>query len=192
MGKMNDLTGRNFGLLYVVAQAENIKPGRPVWICKCQCGRTITVSSTNLTKANGTKSCGCLRHQASTKVIDLTNQTFGMLTVLHRDTATSSSGKARWVCQCKCGNIKSVLSESLRSGKTKSCGCIVTQKEYDLTGIQFGNLLVIEEVKNQRIRSNETRWKCLCQNCGRTVEVSSYWLRHSNPLSHCKCTRFKG
>jgi hypothetical protein len=22
------------------------------------------------------------------------------------------------------------------------------------------------------------------------VEVSSYWLRHSDPYGHCKCTRF--
>lgn len=22
--------------------------------------------------------------------------------------------------------------------------------------------------------------------------LSSYWLRHSNPYGHCKCTRFKG
>ena len=49
---------------------------------------------------------------------------------------------------------------------------------------------VIEPVKNERIKGNETRWKCLCQNCGRTVEVSSYWLRHSDPYGHCKCTRF--
>lgn len=33
---------------------------------------------------------------------------------------------------------------------------------------------------------------CKCRNCGRTVEIPSYWLRHSNPNGHCKCTRFKG
>ena len=55
---------------------------------------------------------------------------------------------------------------------------------------QYGVTIAIEPVKNTRIRSNETRWKCLCQNCGRTVEVSSYWLRHSDPYGHCKCTTF--
>ena len=44
--------------------------------------------------------------------------------------------------------------------------------------------------EDERIAGNETRWKCLCQNCGRTVEVGSYWLRHSDPYGHCKCTRF--
>ena len=52
----------------------------------------------------------------------------------------------------------------------------------------FYNKLIKE--KGFKPNSNETRWKCLCQNCGRTVEVSSYWLRHSDPYGHCKCTRF--
>lgn len=98
--------------------------------------------------------------------------------------------KAKWVCECKCGNIVSVLSDSLRNGKTRSCGCARSQIKHDLTNQTFGFLKVIEPVKNERIKGNETRWKCLCQNCGRTVEVSSYWLRHSDPYGHCKCTRF--
>ncbi len=32
-----------------------------------------------------------------------------------------------WICQCDCGNITSTLSSSLRSGGTRSCGCL--QKE---------------------------------------------------------------
>lgn len=61
---------------------------------------------------------------------------------------------------------------------------------YDIK--ELGNLLVLGPVKNRWIKGNETRWKCKCRNCGRTVEVPSYWLRHSNPNGHCKCTRFKG
>lgn len=82
------------------------------------------------------------------------------------------------------------LDDSLRNGKTRSCGCARSQIKHDLTNQAFGFLKVIEPVKNERIKGNETRWKCLCQNCGRTVEVSSYWLRHSDPYGHCKCTRF--
>ena len=81
-------------------------------------------------------------------------------------------------------------SDSLRSGKTKSCGCGRAALKHDLTNQTFGFLQVIEPVKNERIKGNEIRWKCVCQNCGRTVEVSSYWLRHSDPYGHCNCTRF--
>ena len=45
-------------------------------------------------------------------------------------------------------------------------------------------------VYNPKIKSKEVRWKCLCRNCGRIVQVSSYWLRISDPYGHCKCTRF--
>ena len=160
-----------------------------MWLCKCKCGNTTTVSSTNLTKTNATQSCGCLRHRPSPTLINLTNKIFGKLTVLKRDVSHKCK-KTKWICQCECGNIVSVSTSDLRSGKTRSCGCSKFQLKYNLVGQTFGFLLVTEPVSNTQIKSNETRWKCLCQNCGRTVEVGSYLLRHSNPYGHCKCTRF--
>lgn len=32
--------------------------------------------------------------------------------------------KAKWLCRCECGNTALVWSYSLRSGRTKSCGCL--------------------------------------------------------------------
>ena len=189
MGKMKDLTGRTFGMLYVIERTEDIKPGRPAWLCQCDCGNITTVSSTALLKTGGTKSCGCLRHKPSDTLIDLTGQTFDKLFVMYKDEVTES-GKAKWVCQCECGNYVSVLSDSLRNGRTKSCGCNVRQLKHDLTGQKFGFLRVIAPVVNPYVKGNETRWKCRCENCGRIVQVSSYWLRHSDPYGHCKCTRF--
>lgn len=189
MGKLNDLTGKDFGLLHVVKRVEDRKKGRPMWLCECKCGNTAVISSISLTKPDGTKSCGCLRHKTSPRIIDLTGQTFGKLTVLRRD-QTSKHGAARWVCQCECGNLVTVVSDSLRSGHTKSCGCSLYQLKHDLTGEEYGHLIVIEPTTNTYIKGNETRWRCLCRNCGRIVEVGSYWLRHSNPYGHCRCTRF--
>jgi hypothetical protein len=189
MGKFVDLKGQTFDLLKVVRRVEDVKPGRPMWECECACGNTVVVSSTNLTRKGGTRSCGCLRHQSPPTLIDLTGQTFDKLKVLYRDTTIEDS-KAWWVCQCECGNIVSVPSDSLRSKKRKSCGCAQFELKHDLTGMEFGYLRVIGTVKNPRINSNETRWECLCQNCGRIVEVDSYILRHSDPYGHCKCTRF--
>lgn len=48
---------------------------------------------------------------------------FGKLTVV----AKSGSAKERammWECQCECGNIVQIRSTCLRSGHTKSCGCL--------------------------------------------------------------------
>ena len=190
MSRMKDLTGLRFGMLVVESRAEDLQPGRPSWNCRCDCGNTVKVSSTNLTRTHGTKSCGCLRHKPSSLCIDLTGQQFGMLTVIEKG-QTTQDGKATWMCQCECGNLTSVLSESLRNGKTKSCGCYVSHLKHDLTGMVFGHLLVLERIHDPRYATAETRWKCLCQNCGRTVLVGSYHLRTSNPYSHCKCTRFQ-
>lgn len=46
-------------------------------------------------------------------------------TVLSPLYARSKSGQLMWLCRCRCGNERHVESYSLRSGKTKSCGCIV-------------------------------------------------------------------
>ena len=92
MGKMKDLTDLQFGNLRVLHRAEDIKSGRPAWLCQCKCGNTVVVSSTNLCKTNGTKSCGCLRHNPSPTRIDLTGQVFGKLKVL-AETNERRSGK---------------------------------------------------------------------------------------------------
>lgn len=54
---------------------------------------------------------------------DFTNQKFNRLTVICRAENTHG-GKVRWRCKCACGNIAMVTSDHLRSGHTKSCGCL--------------------------------------------------------------------
>lgn len=58
------------------------------------------------------------------KLIDLTGQKFGRLTVIERDGKTVRGEHARWLCQCECGKTTITLGRNLREGKTKSCGCI--------------------------------------------------------------------
>jgi len=58
------------------------------------------------------------------RLIDLTGQVFGRLTVLHRHT-DSRSKRSRWVCLCDCGSSVVVFSNNLRRGHTQSCGCLV-------------------------------------------------------------------
>lgn len=47
---------------------------------------------------------------------------FGMLTVIER--AANVRGKVMFVCRCDCGEVKVVSADSLRTGKTRSCGCL--------------------------------------------------------------------
>lgn len=59
MGKFIDLTGQRFGRLSVISRAENDKNGNVRWLCLCDCGNEVIVSTKSL-KNGHTKSCGCL------------------------------------------------------------------------------------------------------------------------------------
>lgn len=50
--------------------------------------------------------------------IDLSDRRFGRLLVI------GYVGKYHWLCQCDCGNRKSIAGYSLLSKATKSCGCL--------------------------------------------------------------------
>ena len=61
------------------------------------------------------------------KLIDLTGQRFGRLTVIKRAGISKHGQSAKWVCQCDCGKTTVVGSYELRSGNTKSCGCLANE-----------------------------------------------------------------
>lgn len=61
--------------------------------------------------------------QANCKIIHSAGEVFGRLTIIEEDIA-NNSGRAKWVCRCECGSIKTVLGKELRDGSVKSCGCL--------------------------------------------------------------------
>lgn len=126
------------------------------------------------------------------RLIDLTNQTFGKLTVLKQDPKRASGGNVKWICQCECGNITSVSGTSLRNGKTTSCGCNAksanrkgTREYVDLTGQQIGEWTVLEKVKIPG-RKNAT-YLCRC-SCGTERVVEGRHLKDGSSKS-CGCQR---
>jgi len=52
--------------------------------------------------------------------MELTGKKFNRLTVIK---PVWVKKQKRWECICECGNIKSILTTDLKSGKVKSCGC---------------------------------------------------------------------
>ena len=57
------------------------------------------------------------------KIIDLTGQRYGRLTVIARH-GRDASRQITWLCRCDCGNQSVVLGSNLRKGHTTSCGCL--------------------------------------------------------------------
>lgn len=56
---------------------------------------------------------------------DMTSQKFGRLTVVSK--AATRGNKSFWKCRCECGADGEFGGVQMRSGKTRSCGCL--QKE---------------------------------------------------------------
>lgn len=55
-----DRTGQQFGRLTAIEYA-GFKKRRSLWLCRCECGNKVILTSTALVSGN-TKSCGCMLH----------------------------------------------------------------------------------------------------------------------------------
>lgn len=115
-----NLTGEKYGHLKVIRRVENIKE-RTAWLCKCDCGNEIVVTTHDL-RAGHTKSCGCLSH-SNPFFIDLTGQRFGFLTVIRKTDKRDHKGSIMWECHCDCGKDVIYSADSLLHSQIKSCGC---------------------------------------------------------------------
>ena len=107
------------------------------------------------------------------RLIDLTGQRFGKLTVLYRtEDHVSKNGNKRvvWHCKCDCGNELDVLGLNLTRNHTTSCGCARNDGRKkltrDITGERFGHLVAIRRIEN----SSRTKWLFKC-DCGNETEV---------------------
>lgn len=94
---------------------------------------------------------------------DLTGQRFGRLVVI--GIHPTDTRKTYWVCQCDCGNMKVVRSDSLQCGAIKSCGCL--KKEQDKKNLVRTEAK--EKFKKQKIKVGGTRlyqiWQGMKKRC---------------------------
>ena len=134
------------------------------------------------------------------RFVDLTGKRFSRLIVIERDKTKESSKGVYWVCQCDCGKIKSVSAAALKSGVTKSCGCLNKEiisgaKDFtSLVGKKFGKLTVIERVGTHISLGGHKKsvWLCKC-DCGNEVTVTKQDLTTGHTKScGCMSTKQKG
>lgn len=116
--EQTDIIGRTFGRLTVI-DFDRVDSRGDVWLlCRCGCGNYKAIRKYSLLRGD-TTSCGCRRRE----IEDLSGLRFGRLTTL--DVAGRTNGrKTLWRCRCDCGAEIVVVSDSLKSGHTKSCGCL--------------------------------------------------------------------
>lgn len=190
MPKRIDLTGQKFNHLTVLKldSEKTEKTKRTHWICECDCpDHTImSVSASNLKRGNTTKCKYC-------KAENLIGKKFNALTVIER--VIDDEDHVKWKCQCDCGNITILRPDSLKSGHTKSCGCL--QKQHisqlnasNLVGQRFGRLTVTKR-SVKKDSNGQYYWFCDC-DCGtRNKEISGHDLVSKGTYS-CGCVRSKG
>lgn len=128
--------------------------------------------------------------------IDLTGCHFGRWTVLYKTDKRTKNRSIIWHCKCECGNEKDVDGYLLRSGQSKSCGCL--QKEIlaktrgknkiDLTGQRFGKLVALYPIYSGN-HYKHTKWHCKC-DCGNEIDVDMGNLR-SGKTQSCGCVSSK-
>ena len=108
------------------------------------------------------------------KLIDRTGQTFGELVVLMQ-AGRNKHKKVLWQCQCSCGNKAVVVSGSLVTGNTISCGCKSGSYKHGGTG-----------------KSSYNSWRAMIRRCtiptdkdyprygGRGISVCQNWMDYRN------------
>ena len=146
---IEDLTGMVFGE-YVVKGYYGWHDYREYWNCQCKCDKkTINKVAKRHLVSGRAKSCGCLAIENANKARfqDLTGETFGYLTVIKRTempkhwskkgTAYNKSRhRTAYLCRCNHGGEGEpteviVEAAKLKSGRTSSCGCLVTRRGPD-------------------------------------------------------------
>ena len=122
------------------------------------------------------------------EVEDLSGQKFGAWEVIRFD-SKDKYNHAKFLCRCGCGTEKVIHAATLKSGGTKSCGCIKNallskKMTEDLIGQRFGRL-VVESFS--RRGKNGTYWNSRC-DCGNEKDIRASELKQGDTRS-CGCLR---
>lgn len=111
------------------------------------------------------------------KLIDITGQSFGRWTVLCRE--GTKDREATWRCQCSCrGNesIRVVKGSELRSGKSRSCGCIRNENLSTKKTIHgMSDTRLYKMWKNIKTRCYDKNDKSFINYGGRGVQMCDSW-----------------
>jgi hypothetical protein len=121
---------------------------------------------------------------------DLTGKKFNWLLVesySHTTTTLSGRNKRHWVCRCDCGSTCVVLGEGLKSGNTKSCGCLLAKitaarclKHGEQSGERRGHSRIYRIWCAMLTRCRNPRSINFKYYGGRGVTVCARWLDFRN------------
>ena len=108
------------------------------------------------------------------KSVNITGRKFGLLTVLYKLHNHHDRHNSHWLGVCDCGNLAEVSLPNLRSGTTKSCGCLNIEKR-KVTHTKHGKYKsrlnkIYRDIKKRCNNSNNKDYG------GRGIKVCDAWL----------------
>lgn len=109
-----------------------------------------------------------------TRLVDLTGQKFGRLTVVSRE--PTKNGKTRWKSLCECGNTSVADYGALAYGTTTSCGCYIKERRgqssitHGATGTETHNIW-----RGMLSRCNSPNTAKYGSYVGRGISVCEEW-----------------
>lgn len=116
----------------------------------------------------------------SRKFEDISDKTFGRLNVISR-VENNKHNQIMWNCICECGNKRVIYGGDLKSGKTKSCGClnkeliIQRSKTHGLSSHPIYKIWV--DMKDRCDNPNNKGYKYYGQ---RDIKLSKNWESRNN------------
>lgn len=110
--------------------------------------------------------------------IDLTGKIFERLLIIKR-VDNNKWRQSCWLCRCSCGKEVIVCSGNLKSGQTKSCGCLKLKHGHTKNGKKTGLYRSWQNMIDRCTNTNNKHWK---DYSGRGIIVCERWLRFENFL----------
>lgn len=98
---------------------------------------------------------------------------FGRLTVLKEADKRPSSRKICCLCKCDCGTEVVVAQASLRSGNTKSCGCLRIDR---ITKHGGARNYAYQSWRSMKNRCLEPKYKKWVDYGGRGIKICDRWM----------------
>jgi hypothetical protein len=138
----SNIIGKKFGILTVLHEDGFLHSGKKrqkAYKCLCDCGNIKNIRRNNLVSGTS-KSCGCkkLHSNKNFDTTSLLGKTFGRLTVTgfaykeRKKTNKRTVSIGHWNCICTCGEQCVKTKSNLKSGNTKSCGCLERERNLNL------------------------------------------------------------
>lgn len=172
-----NLTGQVFSRLTVADYEDGH------WNCQCSCGASKKVKTHDLV-AGKIQSCGCLRKEVAGKSVKLdvseglefTNR-YGTLRVIKE--LASVDAFRMFEVLCFCGEKFSTRLNSLRTGNTKSCGCLARTGNSNRTHGMSGTTTYVRW-KSMLTRATNPNINSAKHYSDRGIGVCERWLRFEN------------